>query len=217
MKEAERTRFFKRALLVLWATATLILLFSLILIVQDLMKQGYNPLPAPPGSPEKSNTPQPASASVNRNVSLYFADANALGLVREVRELRLGPFTQDNCRTIVEALIEGPRSTELTRVLPRTAKVRNVFLLDNGELVIDFSREIQTDTSRPKSANAESLMVFSIASTLAQPSTQGENDKPVRAVRLLFEGSPFPATFPEHLDFSQPFTPDPSWLLAEKP
>lgn len=217
MKEAERTRFFKRALLVLWAMATLILIFSLVLIVQDLMKQGYNPMPAPPKPSGETQTPPPPSSSVNRNVPLYFADANALGLVREIRELRLGPFTQENCRTVIEALIEGPRSTELVRVLPRTAKIRNVFLLDNGELVIDFSREIQTDTSRPKSANAESLMVFSIASTLCQPSVQGEKDKPVRTIRLLFEGSPFPATFPEHLDFSQSFAPDPSWLIAEKP
>lgn len=216
MSASDRTRFFKRALLAVWGMATLILLFSLGLLTYDLMQRGYTPLPPRPTPDAAEQKPfRGSAASVRRSVTLYFSNADATGLVGEIREFQIGPFTQENCRTVLDALIAGPRAQERAPILPPTAKVRSVFLLENGELVIDFSREIQTDPTRPKSASAEALMMYGIANTLAQTTLKGERDIAVRRIRLLFEGSPFPPTFPEHLDFSQSVEPDPGWFAQE--
>ncbi len=216
MKESERAHFFRQALLGLWALATLILFFSLGLVVYDMFEKGYDPFPAPPkGDRSVVRLPLGKDAdTVQRRVTLYFLNSEGTGLVGESREFSLGSFTQENCARILSGLIEGPQSPNCFAILPKSTAIRNVFLLDSGEVVIDFSREIQTDPARPKSAHAEALMAYGIANTLCQPSVAGEKDRRVTAVRFLFEGGPFPTTFPEHLDFSGGFTADASWFAS---
>jgi hypothetical protein len=68
--------------------------------------------------------------------------------------------------------------------------------------------------TRPKSASAESLMVYGIANTLAQESVRGDGDGGVRTVRFLLEGAPFDHAFPEHIDLTDAVGPAPEWILT---
>ena len=125
----------------------------------------------------------------------------------------MGAYTQDNCRKVLEALISGPQG-DLAPILPPTSKLRGVFLLESGELVVDFSQELRTDATRPRSAHAEAMMVYGLVNTIAQQEVLGDQGGGVRQVRFMFYGSPADDTFPEHMDLSSPVKPDPQWQAA---
>jgi len=161
---------------------------------------------------------QPASRSVavplgTREIVLYFAGADGASLVPEKRRIDIVPSAVENCRAALRELIAGPSRLHFP-VLPGTAKVRALYLLDDGELVIDFSGEIQPDTAALRSATLEALMVYAIVNTVTQPELRGEHAKGARRVRFLVEGSPPRETFPAHLDLSAPIAPDPRWIAA---
>jgi len=107
-------------------------------------------------------------------------------------------------------LIQGPRDI-LTPILPAATKIRALYLLDSGELVIDFSRELQSEHARFKSASLESLMIYGVVNTLMQSVLQSKTDPPIRQVRFLVEGSPPQEVFPSHIDLSEPVKADPRW------
>ncbi|MBN2310191.1 MAG: GerMN domain-containing protein, partial [Candidatus Hydrogenedentes bacterium] len=168
------------------------------------------PLPTPaPAIVE----PQPVEM---RELVLYFASPDGLLLAPESRQVRYSGHTVDTCRAIVEALVEGPREL-LTPILPPSTQVYAVYLLDDGELVVDFSIELVSRQKR--SASAEALMAYGLANTLTQSGVAGAEGGPVRSVRILVEGASPEQSFPGqgHLDLSRPIAPDPLWLLPPEP
>jgi hypothetical protein len=210
MARSKVSQIFVQLLLTLWAAATLILVLFCAFLLYELFERGANPLP-----PADAGLARPVAAveeeqAAPQGVVLYFADLEGRALVGEVRELDLTPHTQENCRLAVEALVEGPREAH-TPVLPPSTEVRSVFLLD-GELLIDFSAELRTDPTRPKSLAADSLMVYGVVNTMTQAALQGEDGAEVRRVRFLFEGLPLTSAFPEHFDLTLPVAPDETWL-----
>ncbi len=216
MSESREHRFVRQALHTLWGMATLTLLFMVALLIYTMSEQGRNPLPQPTPQTAGQASEQAAAVEISekRQVALYFADASGNRIEPEAREFELGPYTQDNCRLAMEALIGGPRGAR-TPIIPTTVKIRSVYLEEHGELVVDFSAELRYDPTRPKSAAAEALMAYGIVNTLMQPAlcgTQGE----VKQVRFLFQGLPLDDSFPEHLDLSGPLTPVPQWSSASQ-
>ena len=216
MNAAARRAFFRRVLLVIWGMFTLVLLFCIGLLVVVMMRQGQDPLalvkkpiPAPTAPVETSE-----QAAI-REVALYFADAEGRSLVAEPRGLELGDFTVENCRKALEALIRGPQGP-LAAILPQSVKVRGLYLLEDGELVVDLSMDLDLDLKKLKSAALESLMIHGVANTLAQPVLQGSKEGGVAKVRFLIEGSVPRESFPDHLDVSVPVYPG-RQLAAETP
>lgn len=219
MSSEPRKKFFKQLLFSLWGMATLILLFCVAFLVYDMSEKGQSPLPPPDASaivaPVKpANTIRAASGQ--REVSLFFAEPGAAHLRPEKRVLPLTEQTQANCRVALEALIGGPQEDLVPIVLP-TVRVKNVFLMRDGTLVVDFSQELQTDPARPKSVSAEALLVYGITQTVCQDALRGKDGPAVRRTQFLFEGSPMGDAFPEHLDLSGPVEPDPSWVVPSGP
>lgn len=210
MANTNQMSFTRKVLLALWAMATLILLFSVVLLTSELIRLGHNPLTLPEVLPEPvASAPSEPSTEV-RDVTLYFATADARLLSGESRSLAHSESTVENCRTALDALIEGP-VPPLHALIPKSVDVRGVWLLDNGELVVDFTYPLQ---EARKSVSEEALLVYSVVDTLAQPALQGSDKRQVRSVRFLIGGLPPTNLYPAHLDLSGALTPDSQWIAA---
>lgn len=210
MMESKSKEVFRAGLLSLWGMATLVLLFCLSFLVYDLVQQGRDPLnfsveDIPVGEAEEVAPPEAES----KLVRLYFADAGGRYLEAEDRVMKLGADTVENCRSVLSALIDGPRDA-LTPILPPNAKVRGMYHLESGELVIDFGRELEA--AQIKSATAELFMVRGIVATMTQVILRGTEGGPVQSVRLLFEGAAAQDRFPAHIDVGETIRLDPLWI-----
>ena len=92
--------------------------------------------------------------------------------------------------------------------------MRSLYLLEGGELVMDFSIQLELEARKRKSASLEALMVYGIANTLTQPDVKGADEPAVSTVRFLIEGSAPRESFPAHVDLSGPVAPDTGWLAG---
>lgn len=205
----------RTAFVSIWGVLTLVLLFTVVFLVFQL-SETKEQIDLGTGSRATVVSVPGEAAVTGRPVTLYFADAERIGLAMESRPLPLTESTVENCRAAFVALAEGPRAGAVP-VMPAGARARAMYLLDSGELVVDLSREVESPQTR--SASAEWLLVQSIVHTLAQPALQGQSGqdraRPVTSVRLLFEGSPLAESFPSHIALTQSLRPDPALLGGE--
>ena len=220
MKRDEKRRDVMRSLLLaLWAMFTMVLFFMVVLLVRQMLETGGDPLaalrPEPAArAPESEKPARPAPAKLgNREIVLYFGTADAAALASETQTLEYSASTVENCRSALEALIAGPRDI-LTPVLDASVKVRALYLREDGELVVDFSRELQSKHTRFKSASLEALMLYAIVNTVTQSTLRAGDDPAVRTVRILIEGMPPTDAFPAHLSWDAPVAPDMRWVAA---
>ena len=212
MADPQKPSFFRKAGLAAWAMFTLILVFCVLLLANELMKSGTSPLDLSKIE-EKENSvlvQSPTSSSQLTNVPIYVISADGAALVREGRSIPFGEYTVDNCRAALDELKKPTQNIGCSPVLPQIAEYNALFLLPSGELVIDF--KLTWQNAVPKSASAESLMVYGVVNTLMQADLKGANSEQVKSVRFLFEGQAPTDLFPVHLDLSAPITPDPQWI-----
>lgn len=213
MNATERQQFFKQAMLVGWAMFTLVLIFCIVILVAQMISQGKSPLDV--ALLEDGAFPQEDPAALDTSprsidVSLYFAGGDGRLLVSEARRIEYSDSVVENCRKVLDSLIDGPRDNILHPVLSKSTRVRGVYLLDDSELVVDFSRELEME--HPPSASAEALMVYGVVNSLVQDVLAESSGKIVKKVRFLFEGSPPNESFPAHIDLSEPIWPDTQWI-----
>ena len=214
MAELKQTPFSRKVFFALWAMATLVLLFTVVLLTSELIRLGRNPLTLPEVLPEPIVPVEDTSATTEtRDVILYFASADARQLVGDPRQLPFSERTIVNCRTALDALMDGPL-TSLHRLIPETVEIRGMWLMENGELVLDFSDSLQTDTR--KSVSEEALLVYSVVNTVTQPTLQGGDNDLVKSVRFLIAGLPPTGQYPAHLDLSGAIAPDPQWIASQE-
>ena len=71
-------------------------------------------------------------------LSLYFKDDN--GIIPEARLIDVKKIIKDPYETILELLIEGPKSEKLQKTIPDGTKI-NKIEKDGDILIIDFSKE----------------------------------------------------------------------------
>lgn len=219
MNTTKPKKVFQKLGLAVWAMVTMVLLFCVALLMNEMMKSGQDPFAAIAPAPRpEAPAERPASGGTQgaREIVCYFGTSDGGALAPESHTIELGDSTVENCRRAMKALIAGPRDI-LTPVLPPAAQVRALYLLEEGELVVDFSRELLSEHIRFKSAALEALMVYAVVNTLTQPALQGASDAAVRRIRFLFEGSPPQEIFPAHLDLSEPVEPDARWVEKAAP
>ena len=218
MSKEYRRNIFWQLILSVWGMATLVLLFCVILLANEMSKSGESPLsaltPEQPATLTAKETRHVEHTLGPREVMLYFADETGGALAPEKDTVDFSDSTALNCRAALEKMIAGPRD-RLTPILPASVHVRGVYLLANGELVVDFSGEIVSQQLHTTSALMETLMVQGVANTLAQDTLRGGNDPAVRCVRFLIEGAQPEESYPAHLDLSQPLRPDPAWIASD--
>jgi len=217
MNPARRRESIRRALLALWAMGTIILVFVIGILMYTMMDQGQSPLALvnkikPPAPVERPASTEAAPRQHTKEVKLYFAAPSGGHLAAEARPIEFGESTVANCRQALEALIQGPTTSDsFAPIIPNGAKLRALYALENGELVIDFSQSQLSQQKAMASASSEALFVYGIVNTVTQTALQGTTGATVKAVRFLFEGFAPQEAFPTHLDLSAPVTPDPSW------
>ena len=212
-----RMTVIQKFVLSLWAIGTLILLFVVALLVREIAANGRDPIGAfqLAEEPEAERAPAARTTSVGtREVSLYFSAPDGRSLTTEKRVLAFSNATVENCKAVLNALIEGPQ-TGGSPILPKTVKVKSLFLLEGGELVINFSRELQSEHARFSSAALESLMVQGIVQSVAQAAVHEGEGPRVSRVRFLIEDAPPTEAFPAHIDLDEPVAPDAHWLTAQ--
>lgn len=218
MSSAFRQSVVQKFLLALWAMGTLVLLFIVFLLIREIARSGRDPMAAFQASDAPAVAQEPAqnrTASLGfREIQLYFASADGRSLAPEKREIEFTESTVENCKMVLAALIEGPRSGGAP-ILPPDAAVKSLFLRSDGELVINFSRALQARHTRFSGATLETLMVQGVVQTLSQNALQNPRDPQVRRVRFLIAENPPTEAFPAHIDLSEPVAPDAQWLTAQ--
>lgn len=220
MSESFQSRVFRKVLLSAWAMATLVLLFCLLLLANEMVRQGVDPLGLlhPRSAPETvagagAARPRPAVTTGMREVALFFAQTGGQALEPELRRIEVTTSTVENCRNALRELVKGP-ARALAPVIPANVTVRAMYLLNDGELVVDFSRELQPESARERSLALEALMAYGVANTLTQTDLRAADGPAVRRVRFLVEGEAPPESYPAHLDLSQPIGPGQHWVAA---
>lgn len=223
-RQTSRRALWRRTWMAAWGMATLVLGFAVIMLTVVLIQRTPQPESQAAdtdaaAAQSSDGKPVTTPALIERpdalptvSVPLYFADPAGRGLVAEAAAVEHGDFTVENCRKALEALAKGPQGA-LAPVLPPTMRVRGLYLLEDGHLVVDFAIELELDLRRFKSAGFESVMAYAIANTLTQPELQGGKEPAVTKVSLLIEGAPPRDSFPAHLDMSQPILPNPEWVV----
>ncbi len=211
MERSTKRQLLNQILLVIWGMATLVLLFSVVFLLHEMLEQG-NPPSFMAGEAPGDGVVDTVSVvgPLTREVNIYFPDSEGRTLVAEKHRIEYTNSTVRNCKAALDKLIAGPKNVLLSSALPEESKVRSLYLLAEGELVVDFSRELQMEL--PKSASAEALMVYSVVNTIAQSVLAEDVEVPVSRVRFLFEGAPPGDMFPAHIDVSEPIAPDFAWI-----
>lgn len=215
MRQARHERLVRRALLAVWGMATVVLGFLVIILVWVLLAERQeSPANAAPVAVTAPLPPRsPTSPVSSREITLYFVDAEGLALLPEAAQIEFNEFTVENCRKALEALIKGPRGG-LTPVLPASVQLSSLFLLDSGELVVNFSMELETELKKYRSASVESLMVQSVVNTVMQPALRGADGASVKSVRFLIQNAPPRESFPAHIDVSMPVVSNTGWVAV---
>lgn len=128
-----------------------------------------------------------------REITLYFADSQAMYMVPEKRTVlvRKDITDADFYRVVLEELIKGPRTENLYRTIPEEVKVEYVEL-DGDILKVDFSEEMHT--KHWGGAAGESMTVNSLADTM----TEFEN---IKGVLPTVDGGPLSI---EHMVVEEP-------------
>jgi hypothetical protein len=189
---------------------TVILILCVVLLVFEMMREGDSPFVLDDSAATTVRGEGPGvEAGATRDVTLYFADQERVLLARERRRIAHADSTVENCRIALQALLEGPRQTAAPTLAPGL-RVRGLYLLPDGVLVIDFGREFEG--AQPTGAATELLMVQSVVNTLIQPGLRAPDGVSPRAVRFLYEGSAAGEALAAHLDLSADITPDRSLL-----
>ena len=136
-----------------------------------------------------------------KEITLYFAGPDAMGLVPEVRSVII---VNDKFSTILEELIAGPKDPELYKTIPEETKVLQVIQKDQT-LTVNFSKELRDN--HWGGSTGEILTVYSIVNSLTEIPT-------VENVQFWIEGEQI-ETLVGHIDLRNPLAKNTSIILTE--
>ena len=138
--------------------------------------------------------PKPAKVTTH----LYFLDSDHRFLKAEERTLVQQDGVVERARSMIYALIDGPKGGLLPTV-PAETKLLALYITEDGIAYIDFDRAISEE--HPGGSLSELLTIFSIVNTLVL------NIPEIEAVKILIEGREA-ETLAGHIDIRFPFRPD---------
>ena len=146
-------------------------------------------------SPEAAYQAPPAAETMRRTVHLYFSEPDHSGLTAETRELPDPGTPAGLGKSILQALIDGPREKG-ERTLPASAVVRDLFVTDDGIAYVDFNAMVAED--HPGGVEMEFYSIYSVVNSLVL------NLEEISAVKLLIGGRES-ETLAGHMDLRFPF------------
>ena len=127
--------------------------------------------------------------------NLYFADKDNFFLIAETRTLPRPEEPEKFGEIIFQALEKGP-TAGLTRTIPSGARVRALFLAENGTAVIDLSESVSEN--HPGGCKTEILTIYSLVNSLIL------NIPEIDSVKILIGGQEA-MTLAGHMDVRFPF------------
>lgn len=122
---------------------------------------------------------EPITPIPTQEIILYFSKCGEKEcfLMEEIREVELNKDLQ---LIIIEELIKGPVSKDLSPTIPSSTKINSI-KIEEDLAIVDFSKDIILDQQIPHSSTTEPLAIFSIVNTLTELPQ-------VKRVRILVEG-----------------------------
>lgn len=147
----------------------------------------------------KNRTEEPEPKTVKQEITLYFADNEAMYLLPENREITVAEKAsqEEIVKTALNELINGPENTEYYPTIPEKTKLLSV-KMEQDTLYLDFSEELKT--GHPGGSAGEILTIMSIVNTAAEIAG-------VEKVQILIEGEK-QETLAGHIDISEPIMKD---------
>ena len=142
-----------------------------------------------------------ARSSGDLAIKLYFYQPGVMAphpdlLVSETRSIFLTEDIILTARQIIHEVIEGPSTKEGFRVFSERARLRQVYLLEDGTALVDLSQEVIYPAIGGVAAELSAL--YSITRSLT------ENIQAIRQIRFLVEGQERP-TLAGHVSIRRPF------------
>ncbi|HYF82052.1 MAG TPA: GerMN domain-containing protein [Clostridia bacterium] len=139
-----------------------------------------------------------------KEITLYFADSQAMYMVPEKRTVFLKKDIKDDelYKIALEELIKGPSSENLYRTIPEEVKVEYV-KLEGDLLKVDFSEEMHT--KHWGGAAGESMTINSIADTMTE-------FEAIKGVMPTVDGGPLSI---EHMVVEEPLTRNESIIYRQ--
>lgn len=134
-------------------------------------------------------------------IKLYFYQPGVMAphpdlLVSETRSIFLTEDIILTARQIIHEVIKGPSTKEGFRVFSERARLRQVYLLEDGTALVDLSQEVIYPAIGGVAAELSAL--YSITRSLT------ENIQEIKQIRFLVEGQERP-TLAGHLSIREPF------------
>jgi len=174
------------------------LLVLLIILIVSYFKNGREEKikQSPAFHPQKIYQPSEELKEKKKIVLFFLSEEDAL-LHPEEREIYVYSSVVPEAKQMVEELINGSKSGNLSPLPPQT-RLRELFLTDKGVAYVDFSREFQA--GHPSGSSAEISTIYSIVNSLAY------NFKAIKKVFILIEGGE-KETLGGHVILSKPFLP----------
>lgn len=177
----------------------LVTIVAVCIIIGGVLALGYRALFSTGdkgGSESRSGGFLPNLAKVKAH--LYFTNQDGQSLKAEERSLVRHDNAVDHARSIVDALIAGPR-TELLPTLPAETRVLSLYVTQDGIAFVDFDRTIRE--KHPGGTLSELFTVFSVVNSISL------NVPEVEATKILIEGREV-GTLAGHIDIRFPLRPD---------
>ncbi|MDH7500905.1 MAG: GerMN domain-containing protein [candidate division NC10 bacterium] len=137
------------------------------------------------------------SLEPKRSLRLFYASPEEDSLQEEIREVEAGRGIDEEARTALAELIQGPHTGLLSPIPPGT-RLRQVYIDGQGVAYADFSPELRDH--HPGGSRAELLSIYCIVDTLAY------NFEQIKMVKILIDGSEVD-TLAGHIDLRRPLKP----------
>jgi spore germination protein GerM len=144
------------------------------------------------------------SAAPGEELSIWFASQQEDALVSERRSVPANLTPIDRARASLHELIAGPKGHAM-RTVPTEAKIRELFIDDQGTAYIDFSEALSQ--THPGGPWAEMLTIRSMMQTLVG------NVPEIKRVQIMIEGREV-ETLAGHVDIRRPL--DTTWVMHHR-
>lgn len=153
--------------------------------------------PLPQGRLLRAPAGKADSSGAGEQLTIWFVSRQEDALIAETRAVSPNLTVNDRAKVALRELIAGPKQ-EALRTLPAEAKVRELFIDDQGTAYVDFTEAL--GRQHPGGPWSEMLTIRSIVQTLTA------NVPDIKRVQFLIEGREVD-TLAGHMDIRGPIGP----------
>ncbi len=135
-------------------------------------------------------------------VQVYFLSSDRQRLEPESRAIPRSDSIQEKLQRVLDTLRSGPTRADLYPILPPSVRIRGIYWMPEGLVVVDFSEEILTN--HPGQLLSEWATLFGTTNSICAQSSPSAK---ITAVQFLVEGK-IVEDYDTVWDWSSPLEPD---------